>query len=537
MNISDENNEKVIQFMSIASLEYDVAMVLMNEAKFNLDQAINNFFSSLSAHETKPVSLPKKSNYDQDEDYVPPLESLPKPKIMRLVDHYYEDEGLYPPSIGAFDQNAVKVEPFRNFKEEKLNKTGKPATLASLFRPPFEICFEESYDKAMAHGTKHRKYLIINIQDIGVFDCQRLNRDTWSDITLKTYIKNNFIFWQRTKEMAVKFCQYYSPQELPHISILDPRTGEKLDTWEGFMTAPEMLNILKKFLSNHPFDPESIEINGSPLKIIKTKEPVKKAVVKHISDLTEEEQMEEIIKISLLESQENEEKEEEDDDEDEKKKIRKSKKNIIKAESDKLKRKEVSDTILFDDGSQPRKKTKYIEIDEEENNNNSKNVNNGTKGPILIEEDNPIYEISEDFLTLSGGEQEGIINMDQEEENENECEENEKETIEIENKIEDNKILETKLEENIPEVNCTLKIRLPNGKFLSQNFISTCSLFKVHQWIRQERSDIEDKKRKEACFNLLSGHPSKLYTEQECKNLSLHHAGLVPRGVIFVENV
>jgi len=534
MNTNDENNaEKVIEFMSIASLEYDVAMMLMKEAGFNLDLAINNFFSALSAHETKPNTQPKKIVSHQDEDYVPSLESLPKPKIMRLVDNYYEDESVYrPTNIGsAFDQNVV--EPFRDFKEEKMRdkKPGKADNLASLFRPPFEICFEENYEKAMEHGTKHHKYLIINIQDITVFDCQKLNRDTWSDATLKTYIKNNFIFWQRTKNMAAKFCQYYSPNILPHVSILDPRTGEKLDTWEGFMSAKEMLNNLKNFLRNHPFEPESIEINDGTLEQIKPKKPV----TKHISDLTEEEQMEEIIKISLLESQENEENEK--NEEMNKKEKKEKKENGKKDESNPLKRKE--DAILIDDDSQPsRKKTKYIEIDEEENNNNIKSI----KGPIVIEEDNLIFEISdEQFLTLSGDDDSfngDHYNMDEENEN--------KENIEIQNKIDENNIEENnieennteekKMEENIPEVNCTLKIRLPNGKFLSHCFLSTNSLLKVHQWIRQERTDIEDNKRKENHFNLVSGHPSKIYTEQDSENFTLHNAGLVPRGVIFVEN-
>lgn len=82
MKKNEDQNEKVIEFMSIASLEYDVALVLMKEAGYNLDQAINNFFSVLSAHETKPTNpQPKKNNYEQDEDYVAPLESLPKPKV------------------------------------------------------------------------------------------------------------------------------------------------------------------------------------------------------------------------------------------------------------------------------------------------------------------------------------------------------------------------------------------------------------------------------------------------------------------------
>jgi hypothetical protein len=541
MKRNNESDEKVIEFMSIASLEYDIALMLMKESGYDLDQAISNFFSSLSAHETNSNKTPttnsnshpkKKDFYDKNDDDYVPLESLPKPKVMRLVDNYYENEDYQPPSHVIFDQNPV--EPFRNFKEEKLpDKPGKVKNLASLFRPPFEICFEDTYEKAMEHGSKHHKYLIINIQEITIFDCQRLNRDTWSDTTLKAYIKNNFVFWQRTRNMAVKFCQYYAPQELPHISILDPRTGEKLDTWEGFMKATDMLNNLKKFLRNHPFEPESIEITeGTPDPIKPKVVPVKKPVVKHISDLTEEEQMEEIIKISLLESQEQE---------DEENRKNNGKDSLIKDEANHLKRKETNPILIDDDDdSQPsRKKMKLIEIDQDNK--------NGTDGPIVIEDNNPIYEISEeDFITLSAGDDSyDNENMDEENAREDENKENEIVVVENkveenkveENKVEENKVEENKVEENIPVVDCTLKIRLPNGTFLSKVFTSICSLYKVYEWIKLSRTDIEDNKRRESCFNLLCGHPSKLYTEKDCRKVTLHHAGLVPRGVIFVENV
>lgn len=85
-NNDEANNEKVIEFMSIASLEYDVALVLMKEAGYNLDQAINNFFSALGSHETK--SSKQKTTFEKDEDYVPPLESLPKPKVSAYHLHF-----------------------------------------------------------------------------------------------------------------------------------------------------------------------------------------------------------------------------------------------------------------------------------------------------------------------------------------------------------------------------------------------------------------------------------------------------------------
>ena len=40
------------------------------------------------------------------------------------------------------------------------------------------------------------KWLLVNIQTITEFDCQRLNRDTWSDAALKSLVAESFVLWQ-----------------------------------------------------------------------------------------------------------------------------------------------------------------------------------------------------------------------------------------------------------------------------------------------------------------------------------------------------
>ena len=40
------------------------------------------------------------------------------------------------------------------------------------------------------------KWLMVNIQEAGVFACQVLNRDLWSDPGVKEVVKENFIFLQ-----------------------------------------------------------------------------------------------------------------------------------------------------------------------------------------------------------------------------------------------------------------------------------------------------------------------------------------------------
>lgn len=92
--------------------------------------------------------------------------------------------------------------------------------------------FRETIDKAKAEG----KWLLVNIQQAEVFASHVLNRDVWSDETIKEIIDGSFLFWQRDDKSTEgeQFCQYYKcGHQLPQISVIDPRTGRNVKTWDG----------------------------------------------------------------------------------------------------------------------------------------------------------------------------------------------------------------------------------------------------------------------------------------------------------------
>lgn len=86
-----------------------------------------------------------------------------------------------------------------------MNKKG--GGLADLFRPPLEILFKGSYDKSLAFATRSKRWLLVNVQDPGIFDCQLLNRDTWSDDGIKRIIQTSFVMIQlyATTEQASEY--------------------------------------------------------------------------------------------------------------------------------------------------------------------------------------------------------------------------------------------------------------------------------------------------------------------------------------------
>lgn len=141
--------------------------------------------------------------------------------------------------------------------------SNKTARLAELFRPPFDLMYKLPWDSARDEGKETGKWILVNIQDNSIFDCQSLNRDIWKHSGIKDVVKENFIFMQYAKEdpRGSQYIQYYFPQRdseaaYPHIAIVDPRTGEQVKIWSGppVPKPEEFLMQLVEFLDRYSLD-------------------------------------------------------------------------------------------------------------------------------------------------------------------------------------------------------------------------------------------------------------------------------------------
>ncbi|PQE09721.1 UBX domain-containing protein [Rutstroemia sp. NJR-2017a BBW] len=141
--------------------------------------------------------------------------------------------------------------------------SSKNARLAELFRPPFELMCRLPWDAARDQGKEEGKWILVNIQDNSIFDCQQLNRDIWKNPGIRDVVKENFIFMQYSKDdpRGNQYVQYYFPLKdsdaaYPHIAIVDPRTGEQVKVWSGPPTPQpaEFLMQLVEFLDRYSLD-------------------------------------------------------------------------------------------------------------------------------------------------------------------------------------------------------------------------------------------------------------------------------------------
>jgi hypothetical protein len=120
-----------------------------------------------------------------------------------------------------------------------------------------------SWDAARDKGKEEAKWLLVNVQDPSIFDCQQLNRDIWKHEGIRELVKENFVFMQYSKDdpRGNQYIQYYFPLKdsdaaYPHIAIVDPRTGEQVKVWSGPpVPAPgDFLMQLVEFLDRYSLD-------------------------------------------------------------------------------------------------------------------------------------------------------------------------------------------------------------------------------------------------------------------------------------------
>lgn len=177
--------------------------------------------------------------------------------------------------------------------------SSKSNMLAQMYRPPFELMYQSSWDKARDDGKEKEKWLLVNIQDPAIFDCQILNRDIWKNEDIQATVRENFIFMQYNKDdpRGAQYVNYYfqnrdSQDAYPHIAIVDPRTGEQMKIWSGPPTPPavEFHAQLHEFLDRY-----SLKVNAK--NPVATRKPERSKV--DVNRMTEEEMLEMALQASL----------------------------------------------------------------------------------------------------------------------------------------------------------------------------------------------------------------------------------------------
>ena len=128
-----------------------------------------------------------------------------------------------------------------------------------MFPPPRNLTCAAGGDvrEARNQAKDARKWLLVNVQSVDIFDSHRLNRDTWSNETIQTLLDSSFVFWQRSSgcSAGADYIRLYkvSHDDLPHIAIIGP-TGATLWSQTGFIQPDELSMALVEFIEQNDLD-------------------------------------------------------------------------------------------------------------------------------------------------------------------------------------------------------------------------------------------------------------------------------------------
>uniref|UniRef100_A0A3B4U1A7 UBX domain protein 7 n=2 Tax=Seriola dumerili TaxID=41447 RepID=A0A3B4U1A7_SERDU len=290
-------NGLIQQFTAITGATESVGKHMLEACNNNLEMAVTMFLDGGGIAEEPSTSSSSAASSSR----APPSDEVRAP-IPQKQDILVEPEPLFGvpkrrrPARSIFDG-------FRDFQtetirqEQELRNGGtvdkKLSTLADLFRPPIELMHKGSFETAKDCGQLENKWLMINIQNVQDFACQCLNRDVWSNDAVKTIIREHFIFWQvyHDSEEGQRYIQFYKLNKFPYISILDPRTGQKMVEWNQLDVA-SFLEQASGFLAEHG------QLDGPSCHA----PPAKRARSESLIDASEDSQLEAAIRASLQET-------------------------------------------------------------------------------------------------------------------------------------------------------------------------------------------------------------------------------------------
>ncbi|KAF5732957.1 plant UBX domain-containing protein 7 [Tripterygium wilfordii] len=136
--------------------------------------------------------------------------------------------------------------------------------LASLFRPPSDLMFQGSFEKAKEFASMEDKWLLVNLQSMTEFSSHMLNRDVWANETVSQTIKANFIFWQVYDDAieGKKVRTYYRLDSAPIVLFIDPITGQKIHCLSGMVQPETLLENLQPLMEGGPRSTHIIKSNS-----------------------------------------------------------------------------------------------------------------------------------------------------------------------------------------------------------------------------------------------------------------------------------
>jgi hypothetical protein len=176
------NDELMMQFVEMTGSDPETALYFLEMSNYDLESALNLMFSG-------DVPVPS-SNKPADKSTTDPFQSFEEDDqdSVRVADPVKQQVLLDFPSHSQGQRIANLA----------FSRAEDPS-VEWMFPPPNHLSFPGTLAEARATAKEEKKWILVNIQDDKEFSSHLLNRDVWTNETLVSLLRMNFIFWQRGK--------------------------------------------------------------------------------------------------------------------------------------------------------------------------------------------------------------------------------------------------------------------------------------------------------------------------------------------------
>lgn len=290
-DLTQEKVESIISLCEVTGQDFEEAKESLKQYNWNLNSVISSYFETHEIQQSENTETRENQNISrrihQDTSmgtnpiFTDAMNSLgigyDGNNIFRAPFVYDEDEEI-PMPRDEYDEDGIrKPDPVVNRRllggrsnsqvsngfESTLGRAEDP-NVEWLFSPPNYLSFPGSFNDARSLCNEELKWVLTNIQSHEVFFSHRLN-ETWKNETIESIIRSYFVFWQRgnTSPDAKGFMSMYNirNEDLPNISVIDPRTGARVLVIKGFLKPEDLSAILMEFVESNSLDDNSIAPN------------------------------------------------------------------------------------------------------------------------------------------------------------------------------------------------------------------------------------------------------------------------------------
>lgn len=187
------------QFVEMTGSDPDTAMYFLEMSGFDLESALNLMFSG-DIPPPVPSSSTSNTNHFSDSVQNDPFHSFGdyEGDSIRVADPVRQQVLLDPGHSGGMNARMA------------FSRAEDPS-VEWMFSPPHHLSFPGTLAEARATAKNDHKWILVNIQCDKAFSSHLLNRDVWTNDTLVSLIRSNFVFWQRgtTSQDGKMFCSIH----------------------------------------------------------------------------------------------------------------------------------------------------------------------------------------------------------------------------------------------------------------------------------------------------------------------------------------